>query len=45
MAAGLSISTDLRMVAPSLVTEMAPPREADCRILSIPLGPSLGRWW
>jgi hypothetical protein len=31
--------TDLRMVAPSLVTETLPARSDDCRILSIPLGP------
>ena len=32
--------TDLRMVAPSLVTETFPARSEDCRILSMPLGPS-----
>lgn len=35
-----SIRIDLRMVAPSLVTDTLPPRSDDCRILSMPLGPS-----
>jgi hypothetical protein len=34
------MSTDLRMVAPSLVTDTCPPRLVDCKILSMPLGPS-----
>mmetsp|Transcript_50420 Transcript_50420/g.109283 ORF Transcript_50420/g.109283 Transcript_50420/m.109283 type:complete len:253 (-) Transcript_50420:245-1003(-) len=41
LAAGLSISTLLRMVAPSLVTETMLPRPTDCRILSMPFGPKL----
>eukprot|EP00835_Amoeboradix_gromovi_P006841 NODE_910_length_3155_cov_0.267343.p3 type:complete len:118 gc:universal NODE_910_length_3155_cov_0.267343:1723-1370(-) len=35
-AAGLSIETDFKIVAPSFVTCMLVP---DCKILSIPLGP------
>lgn len=41
LAAGLSTYTDFRMVAPSLVTVTSSPRLMLCRILSMPLGPSV----
>jgi hypothetical protein len=41
LAAGLSTTIEVKMVAPSFVTEIAPEPDADCRILSIPLGPNV----
>lgn len=40
LAAGLSSAMDLRIVAPSLVTVISPV-EVECRILFMPLGPSV----
>mmetsp|Transcript_40486 Transcript_40486/g.96219 ORF Transcript_40486/g.96219 Transcript_40486/m.96219 type:complete len:272 (-) Transcript_40486:57-872(-) len=40
-AAALSTYSDLRIVAPSFVTVTVSPRPMDCKILSIPFGPSV----